>query len=186
MSAGPLRTERRTGDGRQRDTGRGPLGGGLRYAMSVPLAPRLADFCGNALQDGCFAVRAYKTGDGSVMADEPSVTRIASLLLGSVTAAHSALVELADRGWLYDRKSEELIAVHHQAAEFSAELYSLLGQRKKETVAAGEGFRKVIEAVHTMAGECERLSGLAAEQATIDARFQKITEGFRQPSDGNG
>lgn len=158
-------TEGRAGDGR---TAAGTFPAGCDCSWPT-------GFCGHVLQGGC--------GDGFLMTDDVSVTRLASLILGSVVAAHGALVELADRGWLYDQKSDELMTVYHQAVDFTAQLYSLLGQRKKEAATAGDGFRKVIEAIQIMAGECEHLSEMASEQAKVDARFQKIADSFHQPGD---
>ena len=110
---------------------------------------------------------------------EPSVARWASLLLGALSAAYGALVELRDCGYAHTPAADNFVATFKTATNMAATIYGKLGENKEVLLNEPE-LEPILEAIVLVSGECGRLSAEAHEQAKIDARFQEIADRLKQ------
>ena len=108
---------------------------------------------------------------------EPSVSLLASLLLGSITAAYGALVELRDRGYPAGETETggDLRERFNKSSLMASELHKLLTERKEEAL-ADTHLAPVAEAINLMSREMVRLSKEAVEQQAMDNQFSQITD----------
>ena len=120
---------------------------------------------------------------------EPSFQRMASLLLGTVTAAYGALVELRDIGWTHEGpEAAEYIDTYWKSVRMSDALFEVMGAYIRDQAQKPQNeqqlnmkeLQPVLDAIGLMSAECARLSALAAEQADIDLQFQEIADRLKQ------
>ena len=110
---------------------------------------------------------------------EPSLARWASLLLGALSAAYGALVELRDCGYAHTPEANGYVETYKTATQMAATIYQRLAVSKEEIVANPE-LEPLLEAISLVSGECARLSAEAHEQAYIDRQFLEIADQLKQ------
>ena len=110
---------------------------------------------------------------------EPSAALVASLLLGSITTAYGALVELSDRGYPTDETGGDLIERFNQSSRMAGQLHKLLTEKEDEA-RADPHLAPVAEAINLMSREMFRLAEEAVEQQAVDKKFSEITDWFNR------
>ena len=113
------------------------------------------------------------------MEAEPSVARWASLLLGAMSAAYGALVELRDCGYAHTPEADKFFETYQQATHMAAQVYQQLTERREETL-ADPNLEPILEAIGLVAEECGRLTAEAKEQADYDQQFEDIAARLKQ------
>lgn len=116
---------------------------------------------------------------------DPSAAVFASLLLGVMSHAYGALIEMRDLGWALTAPAcWRHLQTYKEAAAYAGRLFETLSERHEEMLADVDTL-PIMEAIRNISAGCDHLARLMKTQVEEDAKFEEIAERLKQAGVGS-